>query len=118
MKHEPVIACGRTSIGMFLSLASRCALIVTNDGGPLHMSVSLGVKTVSIFGPVDEKVYGPYPPSERHITVTADVPCRPCYRNFKYVKCDSNRCLKEIRPEEVLAAAEKLLSGSVRCAAT
>jgi ADP-heptose:LPS heptosyltransferase len=110
MKHKAVMACGRISIGTFLALASRCTLIITNDGGPLHMSVGLGVKTVSIFGPVDEKVYGPYPPGERHITVTADVPCRPCYRHFKYVKCETQKCLKAIRPEDVMKAVDRLLA--------
>ena len=109
MKHRPVMACGKASIGEFLALASRCRLIITNDGGPLHMSVGLGVKTVSIFGPVDEKVYGPYPPGGSHITVTGDAACRPCYRNFKYTKCDLQKCLKTIKPEQVMKAVDVLL---------
>ncbi|MCM8761341.1 MAG: glycosyltransferase family 9 protein [Candidatus Omnitrophica bacterium] len=109
MKHNAIMACGKVPIGMFLALASRCALIITNDGGPLHMSVGLGVKTISIFGPVDEKVYGPYPPSEKHMTITSKVPCRPCYRNFKYVKCVTQKCLDSIKPEDVMRAVDKLL---------
>jgi heptosyltransferase-2 len=111
MEHDAVLTCGKTTIGEFLCLASRCALIVTNDGGPLHMSASLGVKTVSIFGPVDEKVYGPYPPSVNHLTITARVPCRPCYKNFKYVKCERQECLRNIKVEDVVSAADALLKG-------
>ena len=108
-KNRVIDACGKTSIGEFLGLASRCRLIITNDGGPLHMAVGAGVATVSLFGPVNERIYGPYPASPRHITVAVDMPCRPCYKNFKYIKCEMRRCLADIKTEDVLNAAEKLL---------
>jgi len=112
MKHKPIIACGKTSLGDLMGIINRCNLIVTNDGGPLHMAVGLGVRTVSIFGPVNEKVYGPYPPSSRHVALTGDAPCWPCYKNFKYVKCDTQECLKRIKPDDVLAAVDRLMEKS------
>ncbi|MDO8536100.1 MAG: glycosyltransferase family 9 protein [Candidatus Omnitrophota bacterium] len=111
MKHEAISSCGKTSLRNFLGLLNRCALVVTNDGGPLHMAVGLGVKTVSIFGPVDEKIYGPYPPGPNHIVVSNfDMPCRPCYRKFKYTPCEDKLCLKLIGVEDVLLAVEKHVS--------
>ena len=110
MRSRAIMACGKTSLRNFLGLIKRCALIITNDGGPLHMAVGLGLKTVSIFGPVDEKIYGPYPISEDHVVVSkSDVPCRPCYKKFKYKICENRTCLTSIKPEEVLEAANKLL---------
>lgn len=107
--HKPISACGKTTIGQFAALLKECSVVVTNDGGPLHIASSVHAKTVSLFGPVDERVYGPYPKSERHITVTSQAACRPCYRNFKYVACPTQKCLKDITPEAVLEAVDRLL---------
>lgn len=111
MQGKAIMACGKTSIRNFLGLIKRCALIITNDGGPLHMAVGLGLKTISIFGPVDEKIYGPYPMNENHVVVSkSDVPCRPCYKKFKYKICENRTCLTSIKPEDILEAAGRLLS--------
>ncbi len=108
MGKRPVSACGKTSINQFAALAKRCAFVITNDGGPLHVAVASGVKTVSIFGPVDERVYGPYPP-QGHIVVTKEIPCRPCYRRFRRADCAHVSCLNQLRVEDVLKEAEKIL---------
>lgn len=109
-KNKPVDLAGKTSLEEFAAIIENLNILVTNDGGPLHMAVALGVKTVSIFGPVDDKVYGPYPPSEKHIVIKKDLPCRPCYYNFKMPVCEQNRgCLKAISADEVFGAVKKLL---------
>jgi len=99
----------------FLNLLEQADLVITNDGGPLHMAVALGLKIVSIFGPVDEKVYGPYPfDPEQHIVVKKDLPCRPCYKKFRLPQCPYDRkCLKDITVEEVFQAAKSLLVNPV-----
>lgn len=109
MKNNVVNLCGKTTLGQFAAVLRRCKLMITNDGGPLHMASALGVKTVSIFGPVDERVYGPYPPSKEDITIKADVECRPCYKNFRYPFCDNRICLDSIEPSTVLEAARSKL---------
>jgi len=92
------------------ALISRCNVVITNDGGPLHIAVGLGVKTVSIFGPVNEAVYGPYPKDEKHIVITNNgVTCRPCYKKFRYNKCNNRVCLDSISVDEVYAAVEKAI---------
>lgn len=97
------------SLSQFAALLGRCKLLVTNDGGPLHMAVALGIKTVSIFGPVSEIVYGPYPASEKHIVVKTDYDCQPCYQNFRFPKCENGRkCMIDINPEGVFEAARRL----------
>lgn len=109
MKNSVIDACGKTTLLEFAALTGMCNLIIANDGGPLHVAVVMGAKTVGIFGPVDEKVYGQYPSSEKHKIVTGKVECRPCYKNFKLRNCDIKRCLDVISTEEVLEAAEEAL---------
>jgi ADP-heptose:LPS heptosyltransferase len=74
------------------------------------MAAGLGVKTVSLFGPVDEKTYGPYAADDKHAIISSkNLPCRPCYKKFKYNECDKKLCLKEITVDEVFQAAEKMI---------
>jgi ADP-heptose:LPS heptosyltransferase len=70
--------------------------------------VAAGTRTVSVFGPVDERVYGPYPP-EGHLVVKKGVPCQPCYRRFRMTDCGHISCLQLLEVEEVWEAVEKIL---------
>jgi lipopolysaccharide heptosyltransferase II len=109
MKYAAVDLSGKTTLGELAALISKTKMLITNDGGPLHMAVALGIKTISFFGPVDEKVYGPYPPSNHHIVLKKDMPCRPCYRNFKLPLCSRNReCINSISIEEAFAVVRSL----------
>ncbi len=108
LKTRPFVI-PKTSIREMAAIMKRCDPIVANDGGPLYIAVSQGVKTVSIFGPTDEKVYGPYPPAPHHIVITKDLACRPCYSGFKIPDCKTMQCLKEVTPEDVFGAVRSLL---------
>ena len=112
MRAPSVDATGQTSLGQFIALLKQLDLVICNDGGPLHLAVSQGVKTVSVFGPVDPQVYGPHPATDgRHRTVyRADLLCRPCYHRFRLPPCPYERaCLTGVEPADVLSACEALL---------
>jgi ADP-heptose:LPS heptosyltransferase len=86
-------------------------LFVGNDGGLLHLADLFGVPFVGIFGPVDERVYGPASGETPGAVLTEPVPCRPCYRDFRFPGCPyEKRCLTGIPVERVTEAAERLLS--------
>lgn len=108
MRTRPLIR-PKTKIREMACLIKRCKALVCNDGGLLHVAVSQGVPTVSIFGPTDEKVYGPYPPSEKHVIIKSDTACRPCYRRFKVPECDNKRCMEEISADTVFNALSKFI---------
>ena len=110
MKNASADLTGGTTVMQMAAVMKKCKAVITNDGGPLHVAVGLGVGTVSIFGPVDEKTYGPYPESDKHIVISKSyVACRPCYKKFKYNRCENRICLDSITVAEVYTAAEKVL---------
>lgn len=110
MKYKPLDFTGRTSLEELTALISNLNILITNDGGPLHIAVALGIKTAAIFGPVDKLVYGPYPPSSKHTVIDKDFDCRPCYRNFRFPVCQyDRRCTKDITVDEVYTKVEKLI---------
>lgn len=112
MHYRAIDISGTTTLGELAALLSRMNLVITNDGGPLHIAVALGRKTVSFFGPVNPKVYGPYPPDEnRHIVLRKTLDCSPCYRKFRLSPCKRNKeCLKTIDVKQALEAINRLLN--------
>lgn len=101
---------GKVSLEILAAIIKELKFLVSNDGGPLHMAVALGVRTVSIFGPVDDKVYGPYPQNGNHIVVKTETPCRPCYENFRFPGClNDKRCLEEVTVDEVYEKVKAFL---------
>ncbi len=101
---------GKTNIPELLGVISQLKVMVANDGGLLHIAAAVRTPTVSLFGPVSEKVYGPYPAQEMHKVMTAEVPCRPCYRNFRHATCERNKeCLNAIKVTDVYTHVRRML---------
>jgi len=100
-----------TTIKEMAALMKRCDAVVCNDSGPLHIAAAAGANTISIFGPSDEKVYGAYPPGKKHLIITRDIDCRPCYKKFKLPDCQTRACLKELTAKEIFPVVEKYLKG-------
>lgn len=109
MKTDPLMACGDTTISRFAAIIKNCRLVICNDGGPLHIAVSQGVRNISIFGPVDPQVYGPYPASANSAVFKSDLACRPCYENFRLKDCAHAECLSSIGVKEVMSVVEDFM---------
>lgn len=86
-------------------------LLVTNDGGTGHIAAMTPTSSIVLFGPETPALYGTLSP--RAINLHKPLSCSPCLTayNHRHSPCDGNNvCLKSISPEEVLAAAERLIA--------
>lgn len=94
--------CGKTSLRATAFLIKNARLMIANDGGLVHVASAVETPTIAIFGPVDSKIYGPYPGSARRIAISSGGPeCRPCYRQMRYnAECVAAECLNQLKPEE------------------
>lgn len=111
MKHQSLDLCGATTLGRTMAVIDDSSLVIANDSGLFHIAQALGKKVLGIFGPVDDRVYGPYPDSSACTVLKRDLPCRPCYNKFRLnSKCADRRCLETISVEEVFAAARSMLT--------
>jgi ADP-heptose:LPS heptosyltransferase len=102
--------CGESDVQQFVSLISRCQLMVTNDSGPLHLASALNIPTIAFFGPETPLRYGSL--SDFHLTFYKDLWCSPCMTisNLKTVNCINNRqCMKQIRFSEIKEAVNKFV---------
>lgn len=111
LKHKnKVFDFSECSLERTVSLVKRCDLFIGNDSGLLKFADGLNKKIIALYGPIDEKVYGPYLSADRSIIVKKDLPCRPCYNNFRLQPCTRDReCLKSISVEEVFTVASSIL---------
>jgi ADP-heptose:LPS heptosyltransferase len=112
MTNRPLIAAGRTSVGGLGALIDEMDLFLSNDTGPAHLAQALGTPSVIVFGPSDDRRWGPPPDvGDRHLVVRAPVP----YSSFAGQDTSfEDRRLDLLAPERVVAAAESLLGAGVR----
>lgn len=90
---------GRTDVAALMGVLARCAVVVANDSGAMHVASAVGRPVVAIFGPTDERATAPLGP---HTLVRHDVWCRPCLLRACPI---DHRCLRGIGAPAVAAAA-------------
>jgi len=102
---------GRTNLQELAGLLDRCALLVTNDSGPMHIAAARGVPVVAVFGSTTPALgYGPF--GKRAEVVQKPVFCRPCGpHGYRECPLGHFRCMNEITVDEVCRAAHRMLTG-------
>jgi heptosyltransferase II len=93
--------CGVTSLRENISIYRGSNLFFGVDSGPMHMAAAVGVPAVALFGPTDERKWGPW--GEGHQVITRRLSCYPC----KPHKCANNECMKRISVDEALEVLEQ-----------
>jgi heptosyltransferase-2 len=99
------------------ALLRRCRLVIANDGGVVHVATTVGTPVVAIFGPSNDRAWGPYPPEDpRHHVVRERLACAPCiHRGHDFGTpqgCPARTCLAIVEVPDVLAAAERALASA------
>ncbi|MBI5060505.1 glycosyltransferase family 9 protein [candidate division KSB1 bacterium] len=59
-------------LGQLGAVLKRCRLLVGNDGGPKHLAVAVGTRTVTLFGTEPPEYWTP-PDASRHAALTAGI---------------------------------------------
>ena len=84
------------------ALMEKLNLFITNDSGPLHIVMALGIPTVALFCPSDPG--GLLSPAKNHVlkVIKKHPPCKPCITK----RCKHPFCMEQISAEEVIKASE------------
>lgn len=101
---------GKINLLELVSLFQKCSLVITHDSGPLHLAKLAGCPIIGLFGPTNpwEKCS-----TEENISILwggEKLACRPCYDGKTYAQCTNNKCLQEIRPEQVFQKSLEILN--------
>jgi heptosyltransferase-2 len=90
---------GATSLRDFIDMTAACRIFLANDSGAMHIAAALGVPSVTVFGPTNEKATGPTGP--RAVIVREPVECAPCGKR----ECPiDHRCMTRVTVEQVVTA--------------
>lgn len=89
---------------------ARARVAVTGDTGVMHMATGVGTPVVALFGPTVEQ-FGFFPYRAKATVLERRLDCRPC-STMGGPSCPMghHRCLRDIGPDEVAAAAEALVA--------
>ena len=98
---------GKTTITELCAAVGGLSLFITNDSGPMHVAAAYRVPTVAIFGPTRHHETSQWK-NPKSAIVRHDMACAPCMKRECPLK--HHECMKSIEAEEVIEAAEALLS--------
>jgi len=93
------------SLGLTKACIRRADLLITTDSGPRHFAAAMNRPVVALFGPTHIAWTETY--YSRAIHLQKDVPCGPC--QLRVCPLD-HRCMMQLTPTEVFAAATALLT--------
>ncbi|PCH94901.1 MAG: hypothetical protein COB85_05110 [Bacteroidetes bacterium] len=103
---------GRTSILEMASIIRNSELFIGLDGGPMHIAVSQGTPTFTIWGASDYNLYG-YQNIDvkRNQIIYKEISCHPCNswidpntsRVMDPADCPDFACIRSLKPEEVFS---------------
>jgi heptosyltransferase-2 len=101
---EGLNLCGLTNLHENLSVYRAADLFFGVDSGPMHMAAAVGIPVIALFGPTDERKWGPW--GDGHAVITKRLLCHPC----KPHKCSDNECMKQITAQEALETVERTIT--------
>jgi heptosyltransferase-3 len=98
---------GQLTLRELAALAARARLFFGVDTAPRHIAAAMGTPVVVLFGPSDERAWGPW--RVAHRVVDMPYPCRPCNNDG----CGGGKvseCLTRLPVERVHSAVNELLA--------
>jgi lipopolysaccharide heptosyltransferase II len=101
---------GRCTLLETAAAMDRCAIVLTNDTGLMHLAASRKRPLVAVFGPTVRQ-FGFFPHGEQSMVVEhSGLSCRPC-TGIGMATCPKGhfRCMTDIEPPRVVEAARSLL---------
>jgi heptosyltransferase-2 len=106
LSSPSLVLSGATTIRELMAAVKRCAMLLTNDTGPMHIASALQVPVVAIFGPTDWRTTSPF--GSAHAIIRQPVDCAPCLLR----ECPiDHRCMTRVSVDQVYEAATKQVAG-------
>jgi lipopolysaccharide export system permease protein len=105
-KIETAMSAGQLDLLACGALLQRATLFIGNDSGMMHLAAAAGAPTLGLFGPSDERVYGPYGARTKALRgrAYADIMA------IGYMPDITRSLMHDVTVEAVVAAAEELLT--------
>lgn len=104
-----VLEFGEFDLRELRALIGRSRLFIGGDTGPLHIAATTATPVVAVYGPTLPVRSAPWrdPAIFTAAVEVEGLPCRPC--DQRVCEPGDYRCLTTLKPQDVLAAAERAL---------
>jgi ADP-heptose:LPS heptosyltransferase len=96
----------KLSLGELMALFEMSSLFLGNDSGPMHLAAAIGTPVVALFGPGDDRRWGPLSPNS--IVLRGQERCEDC--RIKRKDCDNFPCITLLSPKKVKEVIGELLA--------
>ncbi len=108
LKGQVCNLAGKTTPAQLAAVLAQCDLLIGIDSGPMHVAAAMGRPVVGLFGPSDPGRTGPM--GEGHEVIFHRQDCwQPCVHPV-VPNCTERKCMEAITVEDVLAAAERIIT--------
>jgi heptosyltransferase III len=107
-RAETVDFSGALSMKELAVLLGQAKLVIAVDSAPMHVAAAMGTPVVAIFGPSNDRQWGPWRVPHR-VVRSARHPCQPC-NNAGCGGSGMSDCLMTLPVESILAAVNELLA--------
>lgn len=97
---------GKTKLEEAVDLLALAAMVVSNDSGLMHIAAALKKPLIAVYGPTSPSFTPPLHQQAKILNLTLE--CQPCFQRECPLK--HQRCMKELLPDNVLAAMKGLLA--------
>jgi len=118
MQQPAVDLIGQTTLTQLADLIRSADLYIGADSGVTHLASAVRTPLVAVYGPTNDAAWGPWMPGGDAVVLNSRPRCGPC----SYVAhdlgvplgCEAQTCMRMVTPQQVLQAAQRLLSGNLR----
>jgi ADP-heptose:LPS heptosyltransferase len=101
-------SCGLITLGQLVALIARARLLITTNSAAMHLAGMQNIPFVAVSGSADPWRDRPEGSEDKMAILWKGIKCGPC-AHFECPERESNKCMKAIRPEDVLGRAEIFL---------
>lgn len=94
-----------TSIKEMAAFIKKCSFLIANDSGPMHISTAVGTPVLSLHGPTDPRLQGPF--GEKHEWINySELDCIIC----NLLECPKNHeCFKDLPIQNIIEKVDILI---------
>ena len=104
IKEELIIDLFGYNLTLTSAYMQKSNIFIGNDSGLMHLAVANKLRVISLFGPTNDKIYGPYGSDDIVIRTKESLD------HFQSLKIDENKSyMNSIKPETVLQTCEKII---------
>jgi lipopolysaccharide heptosyltransferase II len=107
---DRIVDFGEFDLAELRALVERSRVFIGGDTGPLHIAATTATPIVGIYGPTESVRSAPWrdPRIPTEAVEIAGLPCRPC--DQRVCEPGDYRCLTTLKPDDVLSAAERVMT--------